>query len=181
MAFRSILLGLALLLSACDFTVPLANKPEMTIDHSLVGLWQRTSERGEVQKLLILPLNEREYLISFPANNEKALYARAWSYHFAGHQFVQLRWIGTRAGTVPDNARVYQLATYQRHGDILDVRMLNTDLIDNDISSTGELRRSIRKHRNDPNLFRQTLRFHRLSTLGTIWHNQKVAPPPKYQ
>jgi len=158
---HTLLLAVALLVSACDYTIPLSHQRGMAIDDTLTGLWQRTTSQGTREHLLVLPLNRHEYLISFPAKAAKALYARAWSLQFAGHTFVQLRWIGTAAGTTPDNNRVYQLATFRHHGDSLEIRMLNADLISREISSSDALRKAILKHRNDPTLFRKTLHLHR--------------------
>jgi len=56
----------AVTLAGCDYTVSLTDAPELPIDKALVGSWERTTNQGERQHLLFLPISKTEYLVSFP-------------------------------------------------------------------------------------------------------------------
>ena len=55
----------ALLLIGCDYTIPLVTKPNISIDKSLLGLWQTKGDDGKTLQLLVLPLDDKEYLVSY--------------------------------------------------------------------------------------------------------------------
>jgi len=63
-------------LAACDYTAPLTSSPQVPINRDLAGLWQSTSTEDENQTLLVLPLGRNEHLISFPAGQKDAMFAR---------------------------------------------------------------------------------------------------------
>ena len=43
----------------CDYTVPLVTAPETEIDSEVLGLWQSSTENGQIEQLLVLPLEPR--------------------------------------------------------------------------------------------------------------------------
>ena len=67
------------ILAGCDYTVLLVRESKTEIDKTLVGLWQRTNDKGQPEHLLILPLGTREYLVSFLSGTEaeSSIFARA--------------------------------------------------------------------------------------------------------
>jgi hypothetical protein len=147
----------------CDFTVPLVTTPGMEIDKSVLGLWQRTTEDGKTEQLLVLRLEQKEYLVSYPLDTKEGMYARACVCRADDKTFVQLKWFGTAAGKTPDDNRVYQFATYSVTGDKLTVRMLNSDVVNKDVSSTKELVKSIAANRDKPDLFKEGMVFTKLN------------------
>ncbi len=72
----ALVLGLGLLIG-CDYTVPLVTTPETEIDSSVLGLWQSSTENGQTEQLLVLPLDKHEYLVSYPSGAKDAMFARA--------------------------------------------------------------------------------------------------------
>jgi hypothetical protein len=151
--------GVSLLLAGCDYTVPLVTKPEIQIDRNVLGLWQDTDPENPSQQLLVLPLGPREYLISFPHVSRDGLFARAALVRCAGRTLVQLEWLGTARGGVPDDNRVYQFAAYALKGDRLEVRLLRLEVVSKDVSSTAELIRAIEANKDRPDLFREPMVF----------------------
>jgi hypothetical protein len=147
------------LLVGCEYTVPLVTTPGMEIDKSVLGLWQRTSEDGKTEQLLVLPLDKNEYLVSYPTDPKDGMFARACLCSVAGKTLVQLKWFGTAQGKLPDDNRVYQFAAYSVTGDKLTVRMLNSDVINKDTVSTAELTKSITANKDKPNLFKEDMAF----------------------
>lgn len=65
------------ILVGCDYIVLLVTTPEMGIDSSVVGLWQRPKKDGQMEGLLVLPLGKQEYMVSFPSASKDAMFARA--------------------------------------------------------------------------------------------------------
>jgi len=149
------------LLAGCDFTVPLAKAPEAPIDRALVGAWSRTDDAGRAERLLVLPLGPAEYLVSFPAEEKNALFARACFCQANTMKLVQLNWFGTARGTVPEDGRVYQYAVYTLKGDTLQIGLLNADVVARDASTPEALVKAIEAGRENPNLFREAMTFKR--------------------
>ncbi|HBA86154.1 MAG TPA: hypothetical protein DCZ95_18890 [Verrucomicrobia bacterium] len=154
-----ILAGCALLAS-CDYTVPLVDKPSLEIDHQMVGLWARTKADHQTERLLVLPLDAKEYMVAYPQNaSDSAMFARACLVECAGRKLVQLTWIGNAAGNLPDDDRVYQVSAYSIKGDELTVNLLNTDVVDKDIKTSAELADAIAQNKSHPELFVEPLIF----------------------
>jgi len=146
------------LFAGCDYTVPLAPVPDTAIDRTVIGLWQ---QNNEPHALLVLPLGDKEYLVSYPAGAKDAMFARACLCRAAETNLVQLAWFGTAQADVPDDARIYQFAGYSLTNDVLTVRMLNADLVKRDAASTDALAQGIAAARDNPRLFRETMIFTR--------------------
>lgn len=145
--------------AGCEYTVPLVKTPKLGIDSSVVGLWQRTKENKQKESLLVLPLNKQEYMVSFPAGSKGAMFARACLVRTADKTLVQLEWIGTAQGKLPEGNRVFQFAAYSVVGDTITVRMLNADVVKKDVKSTDELAKAIADNKDKPNLFRDKMVF----------------------
>ncbi len=160
---------ISLLLAGCDFTVPLSGKPEMAIDGRALGLWERVKPNGETERLLVMALNEREYILSWPKDAETELFARAHLFEFSGKTLVQLQWFGNSDGDAPDDDRVFgavqdddrvfQIAAYTMTGNALEIQLLNADLIGKDFQSSDELARALESNNDNPALFRDEMIF----------------------
>jgi len=155
----------AAVLAGCDYTVPLAETPELPIDTALVGAWVRTTKEGAEEHLLVLPLSKNEDLVSFPARSKDAMFARACLCKSAGMALVQMTWFGTAQGVTLAEGRVYQYATFSVAGDTLKARLLNADVVDREAATPAALAAAIEANRKDPHLFRDVLEF------------KKVKPP----
>jgi hypothetical protein len=154
-----IMLACCGLVLGCDYTVPLVTTPGIEIDKSVLGLWQTTTEDGKTEQLLVLPLDKNEFLVSYPANTNEGLFARACLCRTGDKTLVQLKWFGTAEGKLPDDNRVFQFASYTVTSDKLTVRLLNTDVVDKDVASTRELAKSIAANKDNTNLFKKAAVF----------------------
>lgn len=159
---KLIVLVACTMLAGCDYTVPLVKTPGMGIDNAVVGLWERTKEDGQTERLLVLPLSKQEYLVSFPSSAEDAMFARASLCSTAGKTLVQLEWIGTVQGGLPEDNRVFQFAAYSVAENTLRVRMLNADVVKTDAGSSDALARAISENKNNPALFREEMAFEKV-------------------
>ena len=147
------------LLAGCDYTVPLVTTPAIEIDSAALGVWQRSTGNGQTEQLLVLPLDNHEYLVSYPSDTKHAMFARACLCRAGDKTLVQLKWFGTAEASLPDDNRLYQFASYSIAGDRITIRMLNSDVVKTDAASTEDLARSIAANRDKPNLFKEEMVF----------------------
>ncbi len=148
-------------LAGCDYTVPLVKTPAQAVDARLVGVWQQQKEGGEPPAtLLVLPLGKTEYLVSFPAGGEDAMFARACPARAGERSLLQLEWFGTAKGMTPDgDGRVYQYAAYAIEGDTLTARLVNADHVKRDAKTAEELAQAMAAQPDETELYREPMVF----------------------
>ncbi len=152
----------AALVAGCDYTVPLVETPAAEIDAAVAGVWQRPGADGKSERLLVLPLGSREYLVSFPAGTEGAMFARGCLWRDGNIVLVQLDWIGTAQGKLPEDERTYQYAAYALDGGTLRIRLLDPAVVPRDAATAEDLRRAIAENMDNPRLFRDEMVFTRV-------------------
>ncbi len=101
-------------------------------------------------------------LVAYPAGKKDAMFARACLWRGSELTLVQLQWLGTARGVLPQDPRVFQFASYKLDGGSLSIRLLNAEIVPKDATTAGELARAIEKLRDDKNLFRPVLEFRRV-------------------
>ncbi len=156
---KVLLVVVCVMLAGCEYTVPLVKTPEIEIDKSVVGLWERSKNNGQTERLLILPLGKHEYMVSYPAGSKDAMFARGCLWNGSDIPLVQLDWFGTAQAGLPDNDRTFQFATYTVEGDRVSVRLLNADVVKKDIKTSADLAKSIITNRAKPDLFKEAMVF----------------------
>ena len=146
----------------CEYSVPLVQVPEAEIDGALVGCWQKSGDAGTTDQLLVLPLDRKEYLVSYPAGSTNAMFARACICRVSGKTMVQLKWFGTDQANLPQDNRVFQYASYSVADDKLSVRLLNSDVVKKEARSKDELVSAISANADKPELFKDAMVFTRV-------------------
>lgn len=149
------------LLTGCEYTVPLVTVPLIDIDTSIVGLWERTKSDGQSESLLILPLDEKEYLVSYPAGVSDSMYARGALWHGPDRTLVQLDWFGSGKGNLAVGDRTFQYVTYEVKADALTIWLVNADVISKDVATTEELAAALALNRDHPELLKDPITFWR--------------------
>jgi len=147
-------------LAGCEYAVPVAKEPSGKADRALVGVWNRV-QAGHTERLLVLPMSEKEWLVSLPSNTEDAMFARAWPVRAAGLDLVQLQWIGTARGALPEDDKIYQLAAWTIEGDTLTVRMVNG--IGVGATSAKDLIRELAAQKDRADFFREPMVYERVT------------------
>lgn len=148
-------------LAGCDYTVPLSKAPVKAADAALVGLWQRT-ENGQVESLVLLPVGKQELMVAYPAASKEAMYGRAWAAKGAGLPLLQIEWIGTGKGVVPEDKKVFQLASYAIEGDKLTVRIVNGDTVGASAETTDQLAKALEAAKGKDDFYRSPMVFTRV-------------------
>jgi hypothetical protein len=151
---KSIALMACGLLVGCDYTVPLEKTPPLNTDPALIGAWQQAKADGATARLVVLPLNAREYLVVFPAGSKDALFARAGLCPVAGRTLVQLEWLGDSHGKQVEDGRAFQFAEYTVNGTGLTVRMLNSAVVSKHVKTSAALAAAIATNTANPQLFK---------------------------
>ncbi len=150
------------LLLGCDYKVSLVETASEPIDPAVVGAWERTSEGGSVERLLILPISEQEYLVVFPEGASNALYARGHLWRHKDITLVQLDWFGTSRVDLPQDDRTFQYVSFSVDADTLTCRLLNPEVVDKDIRSSAALVEAIMENNDHPELYRPSMVFQKV-------------------
>lgn len=151
--------------TGCDYRVALVEEPSLAMNTDLVGLWEHRDQRDRRNRMLVLPLDPMQHLVVFTHEDQTPLYGRAMKWQQEDFALIQIAWIGTGEGVVPDQAdATFQYVKYVVEDDVLRARLLHTDLVPQDIESAEDLIQLIEKHRKDPALFRNEIIYHRIDT-----------------
>jgi len=149
-------------LAGCDYSVPLVETPSISRDDAVLGSWEKRLVNGELQRLLILPMDDREYLVVFPAKSKNAMFSRAALWSGPWGKWAQLDWLGTEDGEIPENDLTYQFAMYTVDEDELIIQLLNPDIVSGKKKSALEIEKSIVENHNHPRLFREAMIFRKV-------------------
>ena len=147
-----------LLLTSCDYKVPLVKKPNIKIDNNIIGLWQRKNNQGKTEKLLVLPISEYEYFVAYPLGSN-SMFAKACFCSIDNKKIIQIKWFGTAKCVLPKDDRAYQYSEIILKNNKLAIKMLNTDIVNKEVSSSTELSNAIKENINNPNLFHNQMNF----------------------
>jgi len=111
---------------------------------------------------MILKYSDTEYLIHYPPGGNDEAYYRGYPIKIGGVSCVQLQIIGTDDGPLKKNEKgLFHVASYRLTEGQLEIKLLNTDLVDDSLKTTDGLREAFLKHKenkelfNDPNVFRK--------------------------
>ena len=160
------LLSLAgLLLVGCEYESPLTKDHNLAIDSALLGLWEEIPDEGgnsePDDRMMILKYSDTEYLIHYPTGDD-GIYYRGYPIKIGGISCVQLQAIGTEDGPPEtDEKDLFHVASYRLTNSGLEIKLLDTDLVDDALKTTDELVRAFLEQKDnkelftDPGLFRR--------------------------
>lgn len=76
---------------------------------------------------------------------------------------VQLEAIGSKDGPLTaEDVEIYHVVSYRLQDEVLEVRTLNTDVVDDDLKTTEALQKVFVEQRTNPDLFHDPGRFKRV-------------------
>ena len=147
----------ALLLIGCVFEFPLTKEHNISVDSAVLGLWEfiPKEETNRSYRMTILKYSDTEYMIRWPSGAlETEFYIRGYPIKIGGISCVQLQVIGTRDGP-PEKGmeNLFYVASYQLTDGNLIIKLLKTDVVDEDLKDSDALRKAFLNHKNDKELF----------------------------
>ncbi|OGP53442.1 MAG: hypothetical protein A2Y65_07055 [Deltaproteobacteria bacterium RBG_13_52_11] len=157
---------LLLLLIGCKYEAPLTEEHSISIDQSVLGLWELVPDKGKQldqnERMMILKYADTEYLIHYPIGKE-GMYFRAYPVKIGGVPCVQIQIIGTAEGNLDkDNKELFHVVSYQLSNGELIIKILNTNLVDDGLKDSEALKKAFLKHKDDKNLFKDPGRFRKI-------------------
>lgn len=162
----ALLMGTVLLFCGCEYEAPLTEDHPIAVDSSVLGLWEFIPDAGKEkegnERMMILRYSDTEYMIHHPVRDD-GIYYRAYPIKIGGVSCVQLQAIGTKAGP-PDKKEknLYHVASYRLKNAELEIKILNTELVDDDLKTTEALTQSFLKNKGNKKLFINPGRFRRI-------------------
>jgi len=160
----ALLMGAVLFFCGCEYEAPLTEDHTIPVDSSVLGLWEIVPDDGKEKKerMMILKFSATEYIIHYPVG-EDAMYFRAYPIKLGGVSCVQLQAIGTNEGP-PDKEQknLYHVATYRLENEELEIRLLNEELVDDELKTSETLAHSFLKQRRNKKLFVNPGKFRRV-------------------
>jgi len=156
------MVALMFVIAGCEYETSLTDEHKIPVDKAVLGLWDAVPEKGGVsdpkERLMVLKYTDTEYLIHYPAGDE-GFYFRGYPIRIGGISCVQIRLIGDSNGDIKTGDRKYQVVSYQFVSGELEVKTLNTDMVDKKIIDRNKLNTVFLKNKNKGELFRNPARF----------------------
>ncbi len=148
---RFLLLGLALLLAACNYEFPITAEPSRKIDESLVGTWlgEKPEDTLEVRKF-----DDFHYVVATDGQ-----FYSAYHSDLGGTPFVNVQWIDP----IDAKERKFWFATYELAdgGNKLIVRGVREKVVPKTAKSSEEIASLIKANLKTPELFDEAATFTR--------------------
>lgn len=156
-----------LVLAGCYYDAPLTAEHPLPVDSTLPGVWQEIADDGtlldESDRMVILKFSDTEYLVHYPARKEGGYY-RAYPFKLEGVEGVQVQALGSGSGPIESAEEdIYIVVSYSILDGDLEIKILNTDLVDDDLSGSVAIREAFLKNRDADDLFVEPGRFRRVA------------------
>jgi len=150
--------------AGCEYESPLTNEHSIPVDSAVLGLWETVPDNNETagssEKMLILKYSDTKYLVHYPVGDD-AFYFRGYPIKIGNISCVQVQLIGDTNGDIKKEERKYQVVSYQFVKGELEIKTLNTDLVDKNLKDSNKLRKAFIKNRNNMELFQNPVKFMR--------------------
>ena len=163
MMMQWVLMAIAVFVGGCQYDYPLVDKSVKPIDKSLLGVWESVPDEGEtnavINRALVLPFSDNEYLIQYPVKEKDSLFFRAYLIDIDGLSCLQVQVLGTDQGPAESSADTYDVVAYQKAGDLLVVDVLNPQVVKKEAGSTEALQQAFLKARTNSVRFNHHARF----------------------
>ena len=147
------------MLVGCQYESPLTKELNIAIDPAVLGVWEPIQDKNDKpqqdERMIILKYSDTEYLIHYPPGANDEAYYRGYPIRIGGLSCVQLQIIGTDDGPLQNDEKdLFLVASYRLTGGKLEIKTLNTDLVDKDLKTTDGLRKAFLKHEDNKDLFK---------------------------
>ena len=144
--------AVGLLISGCDFDVPLTTKPTRPIDDHLIGDWVYVDVNAQkIEHMNVRKLDDFTYIVAYDGD----LY-RAFHSDFADTAFLSVQDLNPAPGKYL--YMVYQLSA---DGAKLGLKFINTKVIPKATKDQAAIQELIKQNLNNPKLFGEESLFSR--------------------
>jgi len=156
----------ALMLFGCRYESPLQEQHTLPVDASVMGVWEPLPDEGEGpvddERMIVLKYSDTEYLIHYDAKNDE-MYYRGYPIRVGDTSCVQIQVIGTNLGPPKKSIKdLFHVVSYEVTNGVLELRSLNTNLVDEDLKGSQALKEAFLRHKDHKNLFIDPGRFKRV-------------------
>lgn len=145
-----------LCLAACEYDVPITTDHEIQINRSLLGSWEAIpgeDEDDDNVRLQVLEYSDTEYLVHYFEGDE-SLYFRAYPIKIGDVNAIQLELIGDDKESIGhDKEDRFVVASTRLLEGKLEVRTLNTELVNAQLTDSQSLRDAFIANIKNPELF----------------------------
>lgn len=159
---RLTLLTALLLMLGCKYSTPLTTEPGLPVEPKLIGSWEMTSDGDKHDRMVILPLDDREYLVEYPAGGADSMYYRAVTLTNAAGSLAQLKLLGTPKEALKKGEEPYQIARWTLDGDSLRLAILNVKIVGEKHATPADFAKVIVDNAGNPELFDDPATFKRV-------------------
>lgn len=154
-----------LLLAGCEYDAPLTKEHTIPIDSAVLGEWESVPDSDEKPTtkytMVILRYSDTEYMIHYPTGKD-GLYYRGYPINVGGISCIQLEVLGAEDGSLDkDEEDLFHVASYEIKKGILEVKTLNTDVVDDELKDSEALRKAFLKNTKNKDLFEDPGKFKR--------------------
>jgi hypothetical protein len=141
-------------LAGYAYDAPLTQEHSILVDSSILGLWEWAPDNP----VLILKYSDTEYLIRYELLGD--VYVRAYPISIGDISCVQLQFIGSENGPPEKEEKdLFSVVSYLLEDGELEVKTINTELVDEHIEDSEALRKAFLKHRDNSELFTDFVRL----------------------
>lgn len=165
----AVVIAAVLVIAGCVYEAPLTEEHTIPIDPSVLGLWEEVPEGDKPadpnERMNIMKYSETEYLVHYPTG-KYGMYFRGYPIKIEGVSCVQFQVIGNADGDIKKEERTYQVVSYALSQGELEVRTLNSDLVDKNLKDSAGLRQAFIKNKDNKDLFREPGKFRRVIKKG---------------
>jgi hypothetical protein len=156
-----------LVIAGCGgYQAPLIEEHNILIDPSVLGLWEEVPHGDKPhnpdERMIILKYTDTEYLVHYPGGKD-GMYFRGYPINVDGVSCVQIQQIGSVDGDIKKEDREYHVISYKLTNSELEIRTLNTDLVDKNLQDSASLRQAFLKHKVNKDLFTNPGKFRKVT------------------
>lgn len=160
---------LVFVLAGCEYQAPLAEKGNIPVDESILGLWEQVPEKNKAadpeERMLVLKYTETEYLVHYPTG-KNGMYFRGYPLMIDGMTYMQIQLIGTKNGDVEKKDRRFHVVSYALSDSLLEIRTLNSWLVDKNLKDSARLMEAFLKNKDNKDLFKDPGKFRKAQKKG---------------
>lgn len=164
------MIALIFIFAGCEYETSLTDEHKIPVSKAVLGLWEAVPEKngdsGSKEYLMVLKYSDTEYLIHYPTGDE-GFYFRGYPVRIGGISCVQIQLIGDSNGDIRMADRRFHVVSYQFVNGELEIKTLNTDMVDKKIIDRSKLKKAFLTNKNKRELFTNPVRFRKSVKKGS--------------